>query len=159
MFDIKNFGITGSGILDEHLNINGVVKEDEELNHLIMEAIIYDAVNESFDDEMSEIADDSDVQILESYDLLSEKSIVRLDKKAKLKRSTELAVYAIAKENNDKNFGKLVTLWKMEKILIEKLRKKYLSKATQRAKRLEKEAKSKSRSKLSKALSKKKKKK
>lgn len=68
-------------------------------------------------------------------EILEERSIVKLDKKAKLSKAIKTAVYTIAKEKKDKDFKKLVTLWKMEKVLEKKLEKKYAGPAKQRAKK------------------------
>ena len=72
---------------------------------------------------------------------VEERSIVKLDKKAKKERAYRLALYQVAKEANDQNYAKLVTLWKAEKVLIAKIEKKYHSKAVSRMKQMAKEAK------------------
>ena len=69
-------------------------------------------------------------------DLLSEKVIVKFDKKAKLNREEKLAVLTIAKEKKDRDFYKLVRVWKMRKLLLDKLNKKYGSQAKTRAKQM-----------------------
>lgn len=66
--------------------------------------------------------------------ILLERSIVRLDKKAKLSRAQKMSVFTIAKEKNDPLFKKLLTVWRMERFLEAKLLKKYYSPAMQRAK-------------------------
>lgn len=66
--------------------------------------------------------------------VLLEKTIVKLDKKAKLSRAYKAAIFTIAKEKNDRDFKKLVTVWKMERALEQKLEKKYKNEAMKRAK-------------------------
>lgn len=68
-------------------------------------------------------------------EILEERSIVKLDKKAKLSKATKTAIYTIAKEKKDPLFKKLITLWKMERIIEKKLEKKYKGPAAQRAKK------------------------
>lgn len=67
--------------------------------------------------------------------VLLEKSIVRLDKNAKLSRATKQAVYQIAAEKNDPKFKKLLTVWRLERHLKKYLFEKYGAQATARAKK------------------------
>ncbi|MNT62767.1 hypothetical protein D3C72_2005220 [compost metagenome] len=62
-----------------------------------------------------------------------EKSIVRLDKKARLNHAQRMAVFQIAGEKNDPLFKKLLTVWRMERNLEDKLNRKYNSEALRRA--------------------------
>ena len=74
-------------------------------------------------------------------DILVERSIVRLDKEAKKNRAFKMAVFQVAKEKNDRDFKKLMTLWKLERFLEEKLTKRYFAQAKQLAKETMKKAK------------------
>jgi hypothetical protein len=67
--------------------------------------------------------------------ILMEKTIVRLDKKAKLSKATKMAVFTLAKEKNDPKFKMLLTVWKMERYLEAYLVKKYGNEAARRAKK------------------------
>lgn len=75
---------------------------------------------------------DSDVVVAEGF--LTEKTIVKFDKNAKKAQLYEIAVAAVAKEHNDPLFKKLTTVYKMERILKAKLRKKYHAEATKKVK-------------------------
>jgi len=68
-------------------------------------------------------------------DIVTEKTIVRLDKKAKLKGATKTAVYTIARRRKDPKFKKLLTLWRMEAQIEKELYKKYHNEALMTAKK------------------------
>lgn len=74
-------------------------------------------------------------------DILVERSIVRLDKQAKKNKAFKMAVFQIAKEKNDRDFKKLMTIWKLERFLEGKLVKRYSAQAEQLAKKSLKKAK------------------
>lgn len=99
----------------------------------IMEAFISDEFTE---DELSmflENKTECDDAVMNG--VLLEKSIVRLDKKAKLSKARKMAIFTIAKEKNDPKFKKLITVWKMERFLENILEKKYGNEASRRAKK------------------------
>jgi hypothetical protein len=73
--------------------------------------------------------------------VLLEKNIVRLDKKAKLQNAYKTAIFTVAKEHNDRDYKKLVTVWKMERALEAKLEKKYKNEGMKRAKEMLKKSK------------------
>jgi hypothetical protein len=58
-------------------------------------------------------------------EIVTEKTIVRLDKVAKLSKATKMAEFEIAKKKNDRDFRKLLTVWEMEKKLEDILHKRY----------------------------------
>ena len=66
--------------------------------------------------------------------VVTEKNIVRLDKKSKQERAYKVGILQCAAEANDTDYKKLRTLWKMEAKLYKKLEKKYKNKARARAK-------------------------
>ena len=74
-------------------------------------------------------------------DILVERSIVRLDKEAKKSRAFKMAVFQTAKEKGDRDFKKLMTLWKLERFIEEKLTKRYMAPAKSKAKEAMKKAK------------------
>jgi hypothetical protein len=61
-----------------------------------------------------------------------EVSIVRLDKKAKKQKAYKLAILQCAKDDDNKDYKKLETIWRMEKFLLRKLEKKYAARARSR---------------------------
>lgn len=119
-------------------NKTGAMENSEEVlsteaTNYIMEAFIKDEFTE---DEMSMFLENqTEVDDAVANNILMEKTIVRLDKKAKLSKATKMAVFTIAKEKNDPKFKKLLTVWKMERYLEAYLTKKYGNEAARRAKK------------------------
>jgi len=104
-----------------------------EATNFIMEAFLKE---EFTPEEMSMFLENqSEVDDAVNNNILMEKTIVRLDKKAKLSKATKMAVFTIAKEKNDPKFKKLLTVWKMERFLEAYLYKKYGNEAARRAKK------------------------
>lgn len=58
-------------------------------------------------------------------EIVTERNIVRLDKKTKLSHAQKMAEFELAKKKNDRDFRKLLTVWKMERELEAKIHKKY----------------------------------
>lgn len=116
----------------------GLSEEDPENDAMIAEAFLIESLGTGA---LMEQFLNEDAANFVKLGVLSEKSIVRLDKYAKLSRAESQAVFAIAKEHNDRDYRKLVTIWKMRKILISKLEKKYANQARQRAKQMVKKSK------------------
>lgn len=115
---------------------NGREVEDEiisaEESFYMNEAMMCELSNE----ELSMFLENADA-VREAVDngILLERTIVRLDKKAKLSKARKMAIFTIAKEKNDPNFKKLLTVWKMERYLEAVLEKKYGNEAMRRAKK------------------------
>lgn len=104
-----------------------------EATNYIMEAFIAEELSQ---DELSMFLEsESEVNDALNNNILMEKTIVRLDKKAKLSKATKMATFTIAKEKNDPKFKKLLTVWKMERYLEAYLYKKYGNEAARRAKK------------------------
>lgn len=103
-----------------------------EANNLVVESLIADNLS---NEEISEMTESSEVcNDLVSMGIVTEKTIVRLDKKAKISRAYKTAVFTIAREKKDPKFKKLVTVWRMERALEAYLMKKYHAEAMKRAK-------------------------
>lgn len=98
---------------------------DEEL---IVEAALGDlySVHELSEDSISI---NPDLQELVESNLLSERTIIRMDKNAKKNRMYKLALYSILKKRNAKLFNKLKFVIKMKKSIIALAAKKYGSQA------------------------------
>ena len=75
---------------------------------------------------------DSDIAVAEGF--LTEKTIVKFDKNAKRAQLFEVAVAAVAREKKDPLYKKLQTVYKMERQIKAKLRKKYNAPAKQKVK-------------------------
>ena len=99
------------------------LEESVEGNMLINEAILEDMDIELSEDELN--------MLIES-ELLSERSIVRLDKVAKRSLAEKKALIVIAKEKNDPLYRQLVKVYKHKREIIDKIDKKYGSQAIQR---------------------------
>lgn len=127
IFNRRNIMIFGSkGIVDPN------VAFDAESEALILEGALMDMGT----DELQALLEDTrDVAIAISENIVLEKTIVRLDKTAKLNKARKMAIFAIAKEKNDPKFKKLVTVWKWERFLETFLDKKYGNEALRRAKK------------------------
>jgi hypothetical protein len=105
-----------------------------EATNYIMEAFVKD---EFTTDELSMFLENqTEVDDAVSNNILMEKTIVRLDKTAKLSKAKKMAIFTIAKEKNDPKFKKLLTVWKMERYLEAELEKKYGNEAGRRAKKV-----------------------
>lgn len=90
------------------------------------------------DEEIDNFIEVSESMLLEPVE---ERTIVKLDKRAKKNKLYKAALYQEAKEKNDPDYKKLVTLWKMTNYLTKKLEKKHGTKAKSRMKEMEKKAK------------------
>jgi hypothetical protein len=90
---------------------------------LIMEAVLLENLTP---DEMNAfITDHNEVNAAYQDEVLLEKSVVRLDRQARLSQAQKVATFSIAKERNDPMFKKLLTVWRMERYLEALLYKKY----------------------------------
>lgn len=104
-----------------------------EATNYIMEAAMLEGLTE---DELSMFLESqTETSAAINENILMEKTIVRLDKKAKLSKAQKMAVFTIAKEKKDPKYKKLVTVWKMERFLEAYLNKKYGNEALRRAKK------------------------
>lgn len=105
----------------------------------IIESAMYDTLTESEIEDFVCDANDTGSAVLEG--VLLEKSIVRLDKKAKYQGYYKAAIFTIAKEKGDRDMKKLITVWKAERVLEAKLEKRYGNEARKRAKQAMADAK------------------
>lgn len=135
-------------IVTEGFDAEEVTLEDESL---IMEGAIMDGLSNEELEAFLENA--SELRTVVDEEIVMEKTIVRLDKKAKLSRARAMAIFTIAKEKKDPKFKKLLTLWKLENKILKYLEKKYGNAATARAKKTVNSKKTKSPS-VKKAISK-----
>lgn len=113
------------------------IGENEEMSleslQYIIEAMLYDTLSS---DELESFLENSfEVNSAIAEEVVMEKTVVRLDKKAKLSKARKMAVFTIAREKNDPKFKKLLTLWRMERSIEQYLDKKYGNEAMRRAKK------------------------
>lgn len=119
--------------------LNGILDSIEESTmkssemQLVAEQFLVDSLSK---DEIAQlVASQEDVDCLvKDNDIVTEKTIVRLDKKAKISRAFMSAVWACARKHNDPKFKKLLTVWRMERALEAYLVKKYRNEAMKLAK-------------------------
>lgn len=78
-------------------------------------------------EEIAQCAESADEQaaVSELMGIAMEKTIVRLDRKARMKHLTKAATIQAARKAGDPKFKKLMTLWKMERAIEKYFEKKY----------------------------------
>lgn len=114
----------------------------------LMTAALEDACSDEELDELSEAVNSGNVTDLTPVE---ERSIVKLDKKAQKQKLYRLALYQVARDANDPFYQKLVTCWEAERMLDDKLEKKYRMKAIAKMKEMQKAAKASKNGKIKKA--------
>ena len=118
-------------LFSEH-KVSDVTGVSEEATQLVSEAALADTLT---NEELKELTESAEVcKDMVDNGIVMERSIVRLDKKAKISRAYKTAVFTIAREKKDPKFKKLLTVWKMERTLEAYLMKKYHAEAMKRAK-------------------------
>lgn len=90
--------------------------------------------DELSDEEKVEFVESAEMDILEEEGLISERTIIKFDKNAKKAQLYEVAWMTIARSKKDKDMRKLDMLYKMERVLKAKLRKRYHQLAIKRLK-------------------------
>ncbi len=120
-------------LFDKNGEIVDNFENENEATSMIIEAAIMDTfTNEEIEDLLENNAYDLDKACNEG--ILCERTIVRLDKHAKKSKAEKMAEFQIAKEKNDRDFKKLMTIWKLERFLEEKIHKRYGAQAKTLAK-------------------------
>ena len=90
---------------------------------LVSEAVLLEALSP---EEMEAIAEDSGfARELIADEIVTERTIVKFDKYAKLSRAKHAAIFALARKHKDVKFKKLLTIWRIERQLEKYLMKKY----------------------------------
>lgn len=118
-----------NGTMDSFDNENLSVEDTA----LLIESALLDTL--SSDELKAFLENKQDVEDALDDQVLLEKSLVRLDKQARLNRATKQAVYQIAAEKNDPKFKKLLNVWRLERHFKKYLFEKYGSMAEARAKK------------------------
>lgn len=126
-------------IFDDNGLIIDEFDNETEVNALLVECAILDTFSSEEIESLTENTYDLGKAINE--DILVERSIVRLDKEAKRNKAYKMAIFQIAKEKGDRDFKKLLTLWKLERFIEAKLEKRYAAQAKQLAKQAMKKSK------------------
>ena len=126
-------------IFDDNGLIINEFDNETEVNALLVECAILDTFSNEEIEALTENTYDLGKAINE--DILVERSIVRLDKEAKKNKAYKMAIFQVAKEKKDRDFRKLLTLWKLERFIEAKLEKRYGAQAKQLAKQAMKKSK------------------
>ena len=114
----------------------GHIVEEEEISTEAMAYIIEAAIADLPEEEISMFLEsETEQSAAMEENVLLERTIVRLDKAAKLSKAGKMAIFTVAKEKNDPDFKKLMKIWEMERFLEAKLEKKYGNEGTRRAKK------------------------
>ena len=123
-----------SSIWDKNGNLIDEEPMSKEDSALILEAVILDTLtSEEIEYTLENFMPDLNKAVDE--ELVQERSIVRLDKTAKLSKATRTAEYNMAKKRKDPLFQKLLTIWKAERYLSDKIHQRYGMKAKTEAKK------------------------
>lgn len=119
-------------MLFNEIKVQDVTGISEEATQLVAEAALIDNLSNA---ELEELVESAEVcKDLVSTGAVMERTIVRLDKKAKISRAYKTAVFTIAREKKDPKFKKLLTVWRLERTIEAELMKKYHTEAMKRAK-------------------------
>lgn len=104
---------------------------DDTINAVATPLLLNTEMTES---ELEEFIESIESDIMVGEGFLTEKTIVRFDKNAKRAQLFEVAVAACAREHKDPLYKKLETVYKMERTIKAKLRKKYRNEANRKVK-------------------------
>lgn len=136
---------SGQGTVMEELE--PVVVSESDMATLLT-AALEDACS---DEELDELSEGVHAGTIGGLTPVEERSIVKLDKKAKKQKLYRMAIYQVARDANDPFYQKLVTCWQAERMLDAKLEKKYRMKAQARVKEMMKASKNSKNDKVKKA--------
>lgn len=116
---------------------NSNKNHDEDITLETMSLLTEAAILENSTDEEIEalLSNSEEVSALLDEEIVTERTIVRLDKQARVNQQQKVAVFTIAKEKNDPKFKKLMTVWRLERYLEAELFKKYGNEGLRRAKK------------------------
>lgn len=131
-FSDNNYRKFDDSIVQEGSNLD--LEYDLEDEVALMEAVLMDGLSSEELEAFLESADEVNDAI--EGEVLLERSIVKLDKFAKLSRAKRIAIFNIARRKKDPKMKKLVTLWKMEARIQKYLIKKYGNEAGKEAKHM-----------------------
>lgn len=131
------FGNTGAPA--SHISTEATLEDEA----IIMEAALYDAM--SVEEIQAILESGVEANLALNDEIVTERTIVRLDRKAQISQAKQASIFTIARERNDPDMKRLLTIWRMERRLEAKLEKKYGNEAERRAKKtVEKRRRSKS---------------
>ena len=133
-FGSQSYRKFDDSIVQESAALESTVEFDLEDEVALMEAVLMDGLSGEELEAFLESADEVNDAV--EGEVLLERSIVKLDKFAKLSRAKRVAIFNIARRKKDPKMKKLTTLWKMEARIQKYLIKKYGNEATKEAKKM-----------------------
>lgn len=113
-------------------DVVGEAKVSDSDARIVTECVLMESLSAADMDEVLE--NDQARQALLDDEIVTERTIVKMDKKARLSRATKAAVFAIARRKKDVKFKKLLTIWRMEREIEQYLYKKYKNEGFRTAK-------------------------
>lgn len=122
-------------MFDNIANGNNIIAETVGGDHIINEAILMD--------EGSNCLSEDNAYELHRDGIISEVTIIKIDKQSKRQGAINKACLVLAKEANDPDFKKLIKISEVRQKLISKMRKKYYSQAKARVSKNKRNIKSK----------------
>lgn len=133
---VSNDEITTSDNFDVKPNTEPLTPDQEREVDTFMDTVATPLLIESVYsmEEIEEFVESVESDIAVGEGLLTERTIVKFDKNAKRAQLYETAVAAVARAKNDPLYKKLQTVYKLERILKAKLRKKYNAEANRKVK-------------------------
>lgn len=108
----------------------GIYQENPENDYLIVEQMLLSELSASEIENLTENSEE--LLTMQEEGILQEKSIVRIDKLGKRTRAEHQACFVIAREKKDRDFNKIIRVWKMKAILKERIIKRYINEARKR---------------------------
>lgn len=124
-------------IVNKNVNLPEIATAEDEITLEVQSQIIEGYMHDSLSsDEIMEFIGDHD-EVFENVrnEIVTEKTIVRFDKAAKLSKAKEIAILTVAKEKKDPLFRRLLTLWRAERYIKARLAKKYGIEGMRRARK------------------------
>lgn len=120
-----------------------VVTESTELTPEEQSLVVESALLEGLSTEELQgfLENNAEVNQAVNLDILQERSIVRLDKQAKLSGAIATATYMVARRKKDRDMKKLDLLWKMEAVLKRRIEKRHGNEGARLAKKALRDAK------------------
>lgn len=109
----------------------------ESMTDADMSALVYMAMQEAMVEGVTDVIASEETGAVTEGTLpddlpVLEVSIVRLDKKAKKQQAYKLSILQCARDDENKLYKQLETIWRMEKFIFRKLEKRYAARAKSR---------------------------
>lgn len=127
LFNPKSIEDAANSALSEGASL---YQENPENDYLIVEQMFLSELSASEIEALTE--NTAELLTLQEEEIFQEKSIVKIDKAGKRTRAEHQACFVVAREKKDRDFNKLIRVWKMKAILKERIIKRYINEARRR---------------------------